>query len=139
MEQYTEDVLKSNKVVELKEIAEAFGLETSGLRKAEIISAILEYQNAQIVESEEVDINMQVTATTSDDNIEEIEEASRPQDSIPYQLNLPKSTILYKDVDCKFPKSPVVGLAKVLETYKSSYKVSVCVSGRGYITGYLRR
>lgn len=162
MSRFTQEELNKKKVAELKEIAQAENVDVKNLRKAEIISALLEHFSSQIEEQEILenadeiaDNNEEVEDTTEIDEV--VEEEIQPVDIVetdveetteyvlvkntdkPQIIRSYKPKMIYKDFELSEYECSAAGLFKVLEDFEDRCKVRVLVSGRGFVFGYMKK
>lgn len=132
MEEYSKSELESKKVAELKELAASFNLEVKGLRKAEIISDILEYQNSNYESS--VAISSEPADEKVSDKFELSEEVSN---EYPKRISLKRPAILYDSIE----KTKILGKVKnsviAIDEIENFYKIKTFVFGKGNIEAFI--
>lgn len=140
MSEFTKSELQAKKVAELKEIAIPLGLEIKGLRKAELINAILQYYAASD-KSEEVEDVVEVKHEALEPEpvqelvVEKIEE-EKPVFK-PRMIKLDKQTTIYKSPGSKEILGRIKGHVNVISEEGKYYKIRTFIFGKGSMYAYI--
>ena len=132
MEEYSKSELESKKVAELKELAASFNLEVKGLRKAEIISAILEYQNANHESS------VEIPSEPADEKVsDKFEPSGDVSNEYPKRVSLKRPVILYDSIEKKKILGKVKNSVIAIDEVENFYKIKTFVFGKGDIEAFI--
>ena len=150
MVEISKEALQKLKVAELREVLKDMGGTPDGLKKAELIDAIIELDSQEVIEEEvveEVQPEPEPEPETEiepepepepEPEIEVIAEEVTSESEITYAY-LAHPAIIYQDETCTKFLDKISGHVKVIEETDKFKKISLFKSGRGYLYGYVKK
>lgn len=151
-ENFSKSKLDAMRVADLRGIAKNYQIDTNGLKKAELIDAILlADENDKVADVKVEAVLSSSKKEVSDNTLEEIDreqhisEATSAED----EVNDPRlvdgfmyvgsPVIVYKDESLTSALSRVAGKLVILATGETTYKVRAFVPGYGPVFGYVSK
>lgn len=151
-ENFSKSKLDAMRVADLRDIAQNYQIDTNGLKKAELIDAILlADENDKIADVKVEAVLSSSEKEVSDNTLEEIDreqhisEATSAED----EVNDPRlvdgfmyvgsPVIVYYDKELTHAEARVAGKLVILETDDDVYRVRAFVPGYGPILGYVSK